>query len=145
MIHYHFILLLHGWLPKSTKPEVWVRSAPWASSPSIFTTCPSSWSLSLSKAGDCLESLKSTLIFNGLHQIAAISDPEADGSIGNVVAANAIGVFLGLGFPWLVAAIYWDTVGEKLFERVYKIFRSTPAPDLWCPRTQYLLWWVAVE
>ena len=31
-----------------------------------------------------------------LHQIAAISDPEADGSIGNVVAANAIGVFLGV-------------------------------------------------
>ena len=44
------------------------------------------------------------------HQIAAISDPEADGSIGNVVAANAIGVFLGLGFPWLVAAIYWERV-----------------------------------
>ena len=44
------------------------------------------------------------------HQIAAISDPEADGSIGNVVAANAIGVFLGLGFPWLVASIYWGQV-----------------------------------
>ena len=47
-------------------------------------------------------------------QIAAISDPEADGSIGNVVAANAIGVFLGLGFPWLVAAIYWDQVETNL-------------------------------
>ena len=46
------------------------------------------------------------------HQIAAISDPEADGSIGNVVAANAIGVFLGLGFPWLVASIYWGQVEE---------------------------------
>ena len=47
-------------------------------------------------------------------QIAAISDPEADGSIGNVVAANAIGVFLGLGFPWLVAAVYWDQVDTIL-------------------------------
>ena len=28
-------------------------------------------------------------------RIAAISDPSADNSIGNVVAANAIGVFLG--------------------------------------------------
>ena len=70
-------------------------------------------------------------------RIAAISDPSADNSIGNVVAANAIGVFLGryenisyiysllylifvthrylhlfvstgLGFPWLVASIYWE-------------------------------------
>ena len=30
------------------------------------------------------------------------------------MAANAIGVFLGLGFPWLVAAIYWDTVGKDI-------------------------------
>ena len=57
---------------------------------------------------------KAPLISDG-HQIAAISDPEADGSIGNVVAANAIGVFLGLGFPWLIAAIYWDRVGEDVF------------------------------
>ena len=43
-------------------------------------------------------------------RIAAVSDPTADNSIGNVVAANAIGVFLGLGFPWLAAAIYWEVV-----------------------------------
>ena len=57
-------------------------------------------------------------------RIAAVNDPIADNSIGNVVAANAIGVFLGkksasflsficnyqsgLGFPWLVASIYWE-------------------------------------
>ena len=41
-------------------------------------------------------------------KIAAVNDPLADNSIGNVVAANAIGVFLGLGFPWLVASIYWE-------------------------------------
>ena len=61
-------------------------------------------------------------------RIAAVNDPIADNSIGNVVAANAIGVFLGekdfkklfnylnvcfilgLGGPWLVAAIYWHLV-----------------------------------
>ena len=73
-------------------------------------------------------------------QIAAISDPEADGSIGNVVAANAIGVFLGLGFPWLVAAIYWHQVGEDNFETFFKILRLTPLPDLWFPPKIYLLW-----
>ena len=41
-------------------------------------------------------------------RIAAVNDATADNSIGNVVAANAIGVFLGLGFPWLAAAIYWQ-------------------------------------
>ena len=37
------------------------------------------------------------------------------------MAANAIGVFLGLGFPWLVAAIYWDTVGENFLSEFPKI------------------------
>ncbi len=32
-------------------------------------------------------------------RIAAVNDPTADNSIGNVVAANAIGVFLGETFP----------------------------------------------
>ena len=32
-------------------------------------------------------------------RIAAVNDPFADNSIGNVVAANAIGVFLGETFP----------------------------------------------
>ena len=47
-------------------------------------------------------------------KIAAVNDPTADNSIGNVVAANAIGVFLGLGFPWLVAAIYWEVVDPTI-------------------------------
>ena len=57
-------------------------------------------------------------------RIASVKDSTADNSIGNVVAANAISVFLGLslslyqtenhlctsglGFPWLVASIYWE-------------------------------------
>ena len=85
-------------------------------------------------------------------RIAAVNDPIADNSIGNVVAANAIGVFLGgnfpvscsdhywfchsgLGFPWLVASIYWEyydpVVGfevnsksinfQVIFSAIYKV------------------------
>ena len=43
-----------------------------------------------------------------------MSSAEADGSLGNVIAANAIGVFLGLGFPYLVAAVYWWTVNPAV-------------------------------
>ena len=60
---------------------------------------------------------------------AAGLDPTADNTLGNVIAANSISVFLGnnwprtahlvgplsnltiapgLGLPWLVAAIYWE-------------------------------------
>ena len=46
-------------------------------------------------------------------KISAINDPTADNSIGNVVAANAIGVFLGLGWPWLVASLYWQFVDPR--------------------------------
>ena len=56
-------------------------------------------------------------------KISAINDPTADNSIGNVVAANAIGVFLGLGFPWLVASIYWHFVDPSMGFNV-------PASDL---------------
>ena len=74
----------------------------------------------------CLVGLKDevtalTLVTIGISQIdlfaskiAAINDPIADNSIGNVVAANAIGVFFGLGFPWLVASIYWEVVKPQV-------------------------------
>ena len=47
-------------------------------------------------------------------QISAINDPTADNSLGNVVAANSIGVFLGLGWPWLIAASYWHLVDPSV-------------------------------
>ena len=34
-------------------------------------------------------------------------DDTADNSIGNVTGSNSVNVFLGLGLPWLIAAIYW--------------------------------------
>merc|ERR1712113_240478 len=38
---------------------------------------------------------------------AAVQDPTADNSIGNVTGSNSVNVFLGLGLPWGVGAIYW--------------------------------------
>jgi solute carrier family 8 (sodium/calcium exchanger) len=39
---------------------------------------------------------------------AAINDDTADASIGNVTGSNSVNVFLGLGLPWLMAAVRWS-------------------------------------
>ncbi|KAL4239458.1 hypothetical protein ACF0H5_000273 [Mactra antiquata] len=52
---------------------------------------------------------------------AAMRGSSADYAIGNVTGSNGVNVFLGLGFPWVMAAIYW-TVQGKSFE--------VPAGDL---------------
>lgn len=39
---------------------------------------------------------------------AAVQDAYADASIGNVTGSNAVNVFLGLGMPWTIGAIYWQ-------------------------------------
>jgi len=39
---------------------------------------------------------------------AAQQDPYADAAIGNITGSNAVNVFLGLGLPWSIAAIYWN-------------------------------------
>jgi len=38
---------------------------------------------------------------------AAEQDPYADASIGNVTGSNSVNVFLGLGLPWSMGAVYW--------------------------------------
>jgi len=43
--------------------------------------------------------------------ISASSDPTADNSIGNVTGSNSVNVFLGLGLPWMLGAVYWKIVG----------------------------------
>lgn len=40
---------------------------------------------------------------------AAVQDNWADASIGNVTGSNAVNVFLGLGMPWTIGAVYWST------------------------------------
>ena len=39
---------------------------------------------------------------------AAVGEEHADNSIGNVTGSNSVNVFLGLGLPWTIAAIYWQ-------------------------------------
>jgi solute carrier family 8 (sodium/calcium exchanger) len=41
-------------------------------------------------------------------KIAAKNEKTADNAIGNITGSNSVNVFLGLGLPWTVAAIYWQ-------------------------------------
>jgi len=41
---------------------------------------------------------------------AARDEETADASIGNVTGSNSVNVLLGLGLPWLSAAVYWNFV-----------------------------------
>ncbi|XP_076456318.1 sodium/calcium exchanger Calx-like [Babylonia areolata] len=45
---------------------------------------------------------------------AALHERHADVAIGNINGSNAVNVFLGLGLPWFLAAIYWKIKGGKL-------------------------------
>jgi solute carrier family 8 (sodium/calcium exchanger) len=44
---------------------------------------------------------------------AAMEDPYADASVGNVTGSNSVNVFLGLGLPWTIGAVYWEFVVGK--------------------------------
>jgi len=44
---------------------------------------------------------------------AAVQDPTADASIGNVTGSNSVNVFLGLGLTWTIGAIYWRGTGRS--------------------------------
>lgn len=46
---------------------------------------------------------------------AAIQEVYADNCIGNVTGSNSVNVFLGLGLPWLIAAVYWKVNTGKSF------------------------------
>lgn len=43
---------------------------------------------------------------------AAMMDPYADASIGNVTGSNSVNVFLGIGIAWTLAAFYWELGGS---------------------------------
>merc|ERR1712159_257254 len=45
---------------------------------------------------------------------AAVQDPYADASIGNVTGSNSVNVFLGLGMPWAIGAAYWAGEGATV-------------------------------
>ena len=43
--------------------------------------------------------------------MSARGDTNADNSIGNITGSNSVNVFLGIGLPWSMAAIYWSSMG----------------------------------
>jgi len=53
---------------------------------------------------------------------AAVSDDSADNSVGNVTGSNSVNVFLGMGLPWTIGAVYWELKGrnKKWQEHFYK-------------------------
>ena len=40
---------------------------------------------------------------------AAVGEKYADNAVGNITGSNSVNVFLGLGLPWLLAAIYHES------------------------------------
>lgn len=60
---------------------------------------------------------------------AAMHDPCADNSIGNVTGSNCVNVFLGLGLPWTIAAFYWD--GPKKEEWKKRDFKGLNYEKNW--------------
>merc|ERR550532_3310059 len=44
---------------------------------------------------------------------AAVGEKNADNAIGNITGSNSVNVFLGLGLPWLIAAIYHAAKGGE--------------------------------
>ena len=62
---------------------------------------------------------------------AAVGDKYADNSIGNVTGSNAVNVFMGLGLPWLLGAIYWAAAGATpaWLARFDPITGSNPLPQ----------------
>jgi solute carrier family 8 (sodium/calcium exchanger) len=56
---------------------------------------------------------------------AAMMDPYADASIGNVTGSNSVNVFLGIGIAWTIAAFYWE-FGERTTAWEQKLSAFSP-------------------
>ena len=63
---------------------------------------------------------------------SAQAEPYADASIGNVTGSNSVNVFLGLGLPWAVAAVYWGTAGQAKEDEWRARYEGEPwyTPDM---------------
>lgn len=53
---------------------------------------------------------------------AAQSSKHADSAIGNVTGSNSVNVFLGVGLPWVIGALYWNSKYGETY--------AVPAGDL---------------
>eukprot|EP00931_Biecheleriopsis_adriatica_P113440 TRINITY_DN8848_c1_g1_i1.p1 TRINITY_DN8848_c1_g1~~TRINITY_DN8848_c1_g1_i1.p1 ORF type:complete len:850 (+),score=187.30 TRINITY_DN8848_c1_g1_i1:59-2608(+) len=57
---------------------------------------------------------------------AAQQDPHADASVGNVTGSNSVNVFLGLGLPWSIGAIYWTLGTTAKWDAKYSMDPDIP-------------------
>merc|ERR1712057_76546 len=62
---------------------------------------------------------------------AAKQDPYADASIGNVTGSNSVNVFLGLGLPWMIAALYWTSLTKDANEKLWGDWTDRYAKYSW--------------
>jgi len=60
---------------------------------------------------------------------AALTDQDADNSVGNVTGSNSVNVFLGLGLPWMMGAIYWEAGGDEAEWRERGMEKGWGDPD----------------
>mmetsp|Transcript_81474 Transcript_81474/g.174509 ORF Transcript_81474/g.174509 Transcript_81474/m.174509 type:complete len:826 (+) Transcript_81474:121-2598(+) len=60
---------------------------------------------------------------------AAVQDPTADACIGNVTGSNSVNVFLGLGLPWFMGAIYWTVMDCKPGDAWYSMMAEERWPS----------------
>eukprot|EP00746_Dinoflagellata_sp_MGD_P165857 gnl/MRDRNA2_/MRDRNA2_95376_c0_seq1.p1 gnl/MRDRNA2_/MRDRNA2_95376_c0~~gnl/MRDRNA2_/MRDRNA2_95376_c0_seq1.p1 ORF type:complete len:873 (-),score=180.74 gnl/MRDRNA2_/MRDRNA2_95376_c0_seq1:197-2815(-) len=60
---------------------------------------------------------------------AAQQDEYADASIGNVTGSNSVNVFLGLGLPWTIGAIFWGSIDDAKREEWAEKYSATDVPD----------------
>ena len=58
---------------------------------------------------------------------AAQADESADNSVGNVTGSNCVNVFLGLGLPWLMGAIYWSAGASDKAKLEWENMYTNPA------------------
>ena len=48
---------------------------------------------------------------------AAQTSEYADAAIGNVTGSNSVNVFLGLGLPWVISAMYMNSLEPKVNDK----------------------------
>ena len=60
---------------------------------------------------------------------AAVGEKTADNAIGNVTGSNSVNVFLGLGLPWTIAAIYhYANVSSSQAHCLFPDMSNRPVP-----------------
>ena len=62
---------------------------------------------------------------------AAVTEDNADNSIGNITGSNSVNVFLGLGLPWTIGAVYWSVASDSAIEEWGKKYMGNEDVQNW--------------